>query len=283
MSTSARAALAGNPSDGFGGAVCAVVVPDLAVTASVVDGDPDASIPLITAVLRRFEREVAHVGVGRTVEFESSIPRLVGLAGSSAIIIEALWCLSVDTGVPLEPMEVARLAHAIERVDLGIAGGWQDQLIQSHGFSALMDFAGEHSITPLAFTTQRTIPLYLAWSTNAAESSTVTHGELQSRSHPDDGVIAAFAEAAHGAAAACAAGDVHRLKEAMNESFDLRSQIMTLNPRQRQMVSEARELGACANYAGSGGAIIGVVPKDSSAFVSAMKHAGNEVMVWDAR
>jgi len=38
----ARASLAGNPSDGFGGAVCAVVVPHLHATVIVSSGDaPD--------------------------------------------------------------------------------------------------------------------------------------------------------------------------------------------------------------------------------------------------
>lgn len=255
----------------------------MSARAFLVKGAIDSSIPLIGASIRRFRSDVATVPSGHTIEFESSIPRSVGLAGSSAIVIATLRCLCAETGVQLEPVELAQLAHTIERTDLGIAGGWQDQMVQAHGFSALMDFAGTPSISKLQFTTTRTIPVYVAWSAAAGESSGVSHRALRERPAPDEGVVRAFAETAIIAAESLASGDVHSLKQAIDESFDLRAELMTLNPVQRQMVVDARERGACANYTGSGGAIVGVVPKDEQGFKTAMDQAGYDLIMWDAR
>ena len=46
----------------------------------------------------------------------------------------------------------------------------------------------------------------------------------------------------------------------MTRNFELRSQLVELEPAHERMIELARELGAGANYAGSGGAIVGVVP-----------------------
>ena len=69
----------------------------------------------------------------------TTIPRSVGLAGSSAIVIAALRAAGVD----LEPPEVAELALAIERDDLGIAAGLQDRAVQAFDQPVLVD--GERS------------------------------------------------------------------------------------------------------------------------------------------
>ena len=46
----------------------------------------------------------------------------------------------------------------------------------------------------------------------------------------------------------------------MDRNFDLRAELVELDPRHVRMIELARELGAAANYAGSGGAIVGIVP-----------------------
>ena len=48
----------------------------------------------------------------------------------------------------------------------------------------------------------------------------------------------------------------------MDASFDERAALLDLDPRHVAMVHAARGAGASANYAGSGGAIVGTLPPD---------------------
>jgi glucuronokinase len=67
--------------------------------------------------------------------------------------------------------------------------------------------------------------------------------------------LAAFARAAR---AALIARDHEGLARAADESFDVRRQLVALDPRHVELVECARALGAGANYTGSGGAVVAV-------------------------
>jgi D-glycero-alpha-D-manno-heptose-7-phosphate kinase len=88
--------------------------------------------------------------VGLDVDIESEAPPGSGLGGSSALVtalVAALACLHDRT---LTCEELARLSYAIERDDLGIAGGWQDQYAAAFGGFNLIEFGREATrVTPL--------------------------------------------------------------------------------------------------------------------------------------
>src|SRR5205807_342590 len=141
----ARAALAGNPSDGFGGATLAVTVPDYCAEVEVSPADCDAvepGSPLVAAALRRFVRETGN-GVAKHLRWRTSIPREVGLGGSSAIVIAALRALCAMHELDIAPGTLAELALAVEVEELGIHAGPQDRFAQAHEGLTFMDFAGD--------------------------------------------------------------------------------------------------------------------------------------------
>jgi GHMP kinase-like protein len=55
-------------------------------------------------------------------------------------------------------------------------------------------------------------------------------------------------------------GDIRSFERCMDASFDARRAMARLDPDQVLMVEAARALGAAANFAGSGGAIVGTLP-----------------------
>ncbi len=57
-------------------------------------------------------------------------------------------------------------------------------------------------------------------------------------------------------------GDVVALGAAMDETFDQRASVMSLDPAHVEMIEVARDHGASANYTGSGGAVIVLAPDD---------------------
>lgn len=276
----ARAAIAGNPSDGYGGAVFSTMVPGFRATASAKD--TGQSIELVAVAKQRFASEFGVDLAELPVTIETNIPRSVGLAGSSAIVIATLEVCAAATSFTCSPMEIAELAHTAERVDLGIAGGWQDQLVQSHQVTALMEFAEPKRLDQVSVTAERDIPMYLAFSTEAAEPSGHSHRSLQSRRDDPDvrRTMEALSECARQAAAAATAGDVHALKAAIDTTFAFRQRVMHIAPAHAAMVAAAQSNGASANFAGSGGAIIGVLPKSGQEFLDAMHDAGYQTRTW---
>jgi glucuronokinase len=276
-SAHARAALAGNPSDGFAGAVLACCVGELRAWAHADHADEATSDPpsaLVDAAIARFGRSPC------TVRWGTDVPREVGLGGSSAIVTAAVRALCALHGHALEAGELAEMVLAVEAEDLGIAAGPQDRYAQAHGGLLLMDFAGPRPrverLDPALLP-----PLFLAWRADAAETSHAVHGGLRERA-AEPAVRRAMdrlAGHARGARDALLAGDRAGFAAALDGSFDERAALLELDPRHVAMVRTARQAGASANYAGSGGAIVGTLPPEGAGpLATALQALGCEVI-----
>jgi glucuronokinase len=261
----ARAALAGNPSDGYGGAVLALALQARRATATAWRSDRAATEPpseLVAATVARFATELAPAAAGATaVRFETTIPRAVGLGGSSAIVVATLRALCELWSVELEPIAMARLALRIEVDDLGIAAGMQDRIAQTHGGLTFMDFGTD---PPAAARLDGDLlpPLLVAWRADSGGHSGEVHAPLRDRHFDGEPAVLramrTLTRAAHDAAGAIAAGDHETLRSSVDASFDARRSMLALDPRHVEMIEAARAAGAAANYAGSGGAIVAV-------------------------
>ncbi|MGI8593276.1 MAG: mevalonate kinase family protein [Solirubrobacteraceae bacterium] len=264
----ARAALLGNPSDGYGGRTIALALANFAASATVSLGAPTSgrrqAEPLVDAAVARFALHCASIGgplLGPPVaiDFATTIPRSVGLAGSSAIVIAVLRALSASYAVPLAPETLAGLALEAETEELGIAAGPQDRVVQANGGLLDMDFARG---TVDRLDPELLPPLYLAYQAGAAQSSGAVHGDLRARfERGERAVVGAMAELAHIAAEgreALERRDPARLAALVDRNFDVRRSILELDPRHVRMVELARSLGASAHFPGSGGAVLGI-------------------------
>jgi glucuronokinase len=283
----ARAALAGNPSDGFGGATLATPIRELAAEVEMAPGAPDdptvhpEAARLVDAARRRLARAVVLPDAG-VAAVRTSIPREVGLGGSSAIVTAALRALLALAGTALEPDDLARVALEAETHELGIAAGPQDRVVQAHETLVAIDFAGP---TPRTERLDPALlpPLFLAWRTEAAAHSGAVHGDLRARWREGDpavrGCVARLADLARAARDALLAGDAAAFGAAVDGSFDIRRELIPgLDPRHVAMVEAARAAGASANYAGSGGAIVGTA-EDPGAVCAALGREGCAVLV----
>src|SRR5215204_4868519 len=110
----------------------------------------DGVMDLAKAAIERMRMDV-----GLDVDIESEAPPGSGLGGSSALVtavVAALACLDERT---LTCHEVAHISYAIEREDLHIAGGWQDQYAAAFGGFNLLEFGAEGvSVQPLDLSTE---------------------------------------------------------------------------------------------------------------------------------
>ena len=267
----ARAALLGNPSDGFGGKTIGVIVREFAAEVRVRDAaarqvDAEAGArELIEAAITRFGRRHRRPPP-LAVALATSIPREVGLGGSSAIVIATLRALCERHGLELEPAALAELALEVETEELGIPGGPQDRVVQAYEGLVYMDF-GDGSAGPRYEPLDPAVlpPLFVAHTASAPRSSGEVHGDLRRRFERGDPrvvealtEVAALAEAGRGC---LLDGDHDRLGELMAANVAARARMIELDPRHLRLIEIARSLGAPANYAGSGGAIVGIVPE----------------------
>lgn len=243
VSVPARAALAGNPSDLYGGAVLAVPVPQLAATVALTDAaDADPPNELVTAVLARLESVSG-------ARWSTTIPRSVGLAGSSALVIATLRAARID----LPPLELAQLALSIERDDLGIVAGLQDRATQAFGAPVLVEENEARVLTPA-----RPISLVVAWQPAATGDS----GEYHRSVAIDEEAMGELAVIAREAAGAFERGDADELATLMDASAQTRKRAAPLSAAHEQLADAARRAGFRPNSAGSGGAIVAVVEGD---------------------
>ncbi len=259
-SAHARAALAGNPSDGYGGAVLAVTVRDFGARVDVSEArelhvDPPSE--LVHAAIARFAPETRAL-----VRWECSVPREVGLAGSSAIVVATLRALAAFHERPLPLAELPALALAVEVEDLGIAAGLQDRVAQAYDTLVFMDFSGEQPAYEVLDPAMLP-PLYLAWRTDTSAPSTLVHADLRARRAEVATGMRRLAAHARAARAALLAADHQGFARALDRSYDERAAMVALDPRHVAMVETARAHGASANYAGSGGAIVGIGPAEA--------------------
>jgi glucuronokinase len=196
------------------------------------------------------------------IEWRTSIPEGVGLGGSSAIAIAVTRALCALRGVNLEPDAMAAFALAVEREDLGIAGGRQDQIVEAHGGLVFIDFAADPAGRCERLDAALLPPLLVAWRKDWAKNSGIVHAELRARYEADDGDVRGamreLASIAAQARAALLAGDREGFGRCVDRTYELRASIMTLDPRDVAMVRCAQAAGAPANYTGSGGAIVAV-------------------------
>ena len=109
--------------------------------------------PTYDGVMDLAKAAIARVGagIGLDVDIASDAPPGSGLGGSSALVVACIGALAALAGRALRAEEVARLAYAIEREDLAIVGGWQDQYAAAFGGFNLLEFSsGDVSVTPVA-------------------------------------------------------------------------------------------------------------------------------------
>lgn len=251
-------------------------------------------IRIIQALLVRFMdycRELDHPLENRnfTIEYESTIPLRLGLGGSSAIIIAALraLCRYFDLDIPL-PIQ-AKLALETETKELGVPAGPQDRVIQVYEGLVYMDFRRELMESRGYGEYERLDPallpkLYVAYRTSLSEGTEVFHSNVRQRwLSGEPAVVDAmreWADIAEQGRMALLTGDWATLKRLIDRNFDLRASIYQISKENHEMIRAARSVGATANFAGSGGAIVGTYEDDSmfAGLESVMKPLGVAVI-----
>lgn len=215
----ARAALLGNPSDGYFGKTISFIVRNfrarvvLYPSARLEIRPAKADMPvfenlsdlyeitrwrgyyggirIIQALLVRLIEYAREQGIALhdrnfTLEYESTIPLRLGMGGSSAIITAALRALMEFYGLAIPPEIQAKLILETETRELNVSAGPQDRVIQVYEGLVYMDFPRDLMETrgygiyePLD--TGLLPNVYVAYRTSLSEGTEVFHNNVRGR------------------------------------------------------------------------------------------------------
>lgn len=214
-----RAALIGNPSDGYFGKTIAFVFSNFEATVllyespelEILPQERDRSvyksieglyddvqlygyyggIRLLKATIKKF---LEHCRANRveldkrnfTIRYHSNIPNRLGLAGSSAIITACMKALMQFYNIKIPKPLLANLVLSVEREELGISAGLQDRVAQAYEQPVFMDFSKE-IMEKRGYGQYEVLPaalfqnLYIAFRVDLSEGSEVLHNDLRER------------------------------------------------------------------------------------------------------
>lgn len=207
---------------------------------------------------------------GFRLSYRSTIPRQVGLAGSSALVVATLRCLSELVSLEIPDLVLPSIALRTETEQLGITAGLQDRVVQTFGGLVSMDFGamgidGRFGVAHGAYEQEdaSALPLlFCAYREMAAEPSGDYHSVLRARFEAGDGVVRDTMRALAGIVvegrAALRWNASGRFGELVGENMRLRRRLGPLPASQLQLVDLADELEAPSTFTGSGGAVVGV-------------------------
>ena len=302
----ARVGMMGNPSDGFHGKTIAMTIANFWAEVTIYESDKLVLTPhplndptefgslgdlygisrkegylgglrLLQATCKKFYQYCSEKGLALarrnfTLKYDTNIPRQVGLAGSSAIVVATLKCLMTffnltDHDMPLEFQP--QFVLDVEKDDLFIQAGLQDRVVQVYEGLVYMDFSeelfnkqGHGSYISLDMT--HLPQFWLAYLSDPSDSGKI-HSDIGARWRNGDPVVRAgmktFAQITDKAKAAFENQDWETFANLMNENFNLRQELYgdkALGSSNLRMIELARSHGAAAKFSGSGGAIVGM-------------------------
>ena len=214
-----RAALLGNPSDGYFGKTIAFPfknfhaevtlyeTPELEILPAEYDSNVFRTIKdladdvrlygyyggirLLKAAVKRFyeyceKNSIKIADRNFTIRYHSDIPFRLGLAGSSAIITACMKSLMTFFGVEIPKPILPNLIRSVETEELGIAAGLQDRVVQTYETPVYMDFnrellesRGYGNYEPMDKKLFHN--LYIAYRTDLSEGSEVVHNNFRER------------------------------------------------------------------------------------------------------
>jgi len=225
----------------------------------------DGKLDLVKAAIRRLRR--GDLG-GYDLVLRSNTPPGSGLGSSSTMMVALVGILREFYRLPLDPYEIAELAHEIERKDLKIQGGLQDHYAAAFGGFNFIEFGERVIVNPLripeATINELEVSLLLCFTGVTRESANIIADQTGRVVNAEEGTLAGLRAQKHLAVAMKSAllrGKLGEFGELLGEAWRQKQKLSPLiaTPRIREAFEVGLENGAISGKvtgAGGGGYIL---------------------------
>jgi D-glycero-alpha-D-manno-heptose-7-phosphate kinase len=266
---------------------------DLAVRESFAQHDAldDGRLRLHRAVHKRFMNDLFD-GEWFNLSVTTSVdsPPGSGLGSSSALVVALVEAYRSYFDVPMDPYQVARLAFEIERIDLGLAGGRQDQYAAAFGGVNFIEFLSDDRVVVNPLRVGQNVldeletSLVICFSGQSRESSNIIESQQEGMRSADNKTIDALhtlKEDAIAMKAALLSGRLGTMAEILNRSWEAKKR--TAPGIQTGVIGELQAIGEAAGAraskvsgAGGGGFVMFLVPpEDRQCLIQALNTTGS--------
>lgn len=226
-----------------------------------------------------------------TVTTTVDAPPGSGLGSSSALVVALVDAFRTHLGLQLGPYDVARLAYEIERVDLALSGGRQDQYAATFGGPNFIEFFSDNRVVVSPLRVHRRIiaeletSLVTCFSGRSRDSAAIIDQQTSRMSNPADRAVDAMHRLkadAHSMMRALIEGDIEQIAAILNRSWESKKATASAvsNPRLEELFDLARANGAIGGKvsgAGGGGFMMLVVPPEDRLQLIEALNAANAV------
>ena len=284
-----RVGLLGNPSDLFRGRVLGFSFDDFGARARLIpagkcslltqgtpelffadceDLDPssiEGGQALMAAALcqlqQHFQAQVDCAARPFQLAMTSDIPRQVGLAGSSAIVVACLRVLAKHFEIEVPDFLCSEIALAAETVQLGQVAGPQDRVLQSYEGALYMDFSEPRRDDRYQRVSVGELQdLIVVYDPQPGKASGALHADVHALWRANDPVtragIAVFSDLAAEGLDHLRFGRVAKFADCMDANFQARQALWNVAEADCAIAAIAQEAGAGAKLCGSGGALV---------------------------
>lgn len=155
----------------------------------------DGKLDLVKAALKSM-----NIKQGCEVYLQCDAPPGSGLGTSSTVMVALLSAMAKWKGIEMDMYELADLAYEVERQELGISGGYQDQYASAFGGFNFIEFHGKNNVVVNPLKIKRSIinelqyNLLLCYTGNIHVSANIIKDQVENYTNNNKSAIEAMSE-----------------------------------------------------------------------------------------
>ena len=248
----------------------------------------DGKLDLVKAALKGMD-----IRQGCEVYLQCDAPPGSGLGTSSTVMVAMLAAMARWKGVEMDAYRLADLAYEVEREDLKIAGGYQDQYAATFGGFNFIEFHGRNNVVVNPLRIKKDIihelqyNLLLCYTGNIHISANIIKDQVQNYEKKDGFEAMCEVKAlAYAMKDELLKGNLHSFGKLLNYGWESKKRMSSkiTNPQVDALYNEAMAAGALGGKllgAGGGGYLLMYCPYNLRHKVAARQEAaGGQLTEW---